>query len=137
MYRKNTFEFLNLSDLEVLLEDIGSMARFVRHVDISGWEGYTWGRGGPVFDALLMLAPDLRSVGIRWRSICAEERENGRTSLEEFVEDVVPLVREIGSRLERGGEDRGKAVEVVRVHDSGAGRVEVLWDEMAWRGVWG
>ena len=115
MYGANTFEFLNLGDLEVWLEDIGSMARFVRHVEITGWEGYTWGRGGPVFDALLMLAPDLRSLGIGWRLICAEEREVGRTSLEEFVADVVPLVREIGCGIERGGEDRGKAVEVVKV----------------------
>ena len=132
MYGANTFEFLDLGDLEVWLEDIGSMARFVRHVEITGWEGYTWGRRGPVFDALLMLAPDLRSLEIGWRLICAEEREVGRTSLEEFMADVVPLVREIGRRLERGGEDKGKAVEVVKVRKGDS----CLWRESAALGEW-
>lgn len=74
LYGNNHFRFIDLADLKIFLERIGSMRKYLCHIHID--QNSYWYSKGRVTLSLLASATDLRSLHIDHGDICSNDNVN-------------------------------------------------------------
>ena len=113
VYNTN-FQFADTTSLNVFLERIGSTRQHLRHISLPREHGYTGGRGPKTFGNLIP-ASALRSLTINHISICSTNgRYGGTCSLEQFKNDILPLMESLHESRE-GKDGQRSVLDIVHV----------------------
>ena len=98
-FGKNKFEFARTAELNIFLESIGSMRKYLRHIRLPDNRAYTAGRGAITFRNLLP-AMDLRSIVINHTTICnTGGRDSRGVTLRDLIKDMEPYLRVLHASL--------------------------------------
>lgn len=114
LYGETRFEFGNWSDAHLCLDTVGSMRRFVRHVDLLGPRDRGFGKA-PTTLRKLGDATDLQTLRLRHNQICSDKRGGWRwLSIEELVRIASPLLRVLHKKFSAADPPRS-ALDVIEV----------------------
>ena len=99
VYGDNVFDFETTSGLNVFLNKIGTMRKYLSHVRLPRGAPYTMGCGRTVFNSLLP-AMDLRMLAISHIAICSGGgRRAGCVTGQNFVDDCKLYLRKLHKSL--------------------------------------